>query len=434
MKRKLVVSSVVLLAVSAAALAMVAGSLATPAKTTTLNVWVRDYTIDQDSPYKSAVKKFERLHPDVKVDLVGFPGDALHQKLLLSKAGGAKPDVAQVDTIWLGEMAQNGVAANLDSYYAKWAAGRNDYPANFLASSKWKGHYYGVWLNTDVRELIWSKDVFRKAGLDPNRGPRTWAEVVSMGKQIQSKVPGTSGVGFSAFSDEDTADHWYPFLWMNGGDILNKNWTKAAFNSPAGVRALQFWVDLVRKYKVTPADVITQDSSTVESGLTSGRYGMVLSNAGGGFGDFKDLGKPSLFTKKLGNAMLPTCPGCKPASGSGGWLLAVDSSSKVKDLAFEFIKMVTDGQNALPFAVQQSVMPVRKTIIDKYRNGLPGMPYFDVAAASYKVTHFRPWVLQYPKIAEQITTAIQKALAGKATAKEALDAAAKKTNELLAGK
>jgi ABC-type glycerol-3-phosphate transport system substrate-binding protein len=95
--------------------------------------------------------------------------------------------------------------------------------------------------------------------------------------------------------------------------------------------------------------------------------------------------------------------------------------------------MVTNGKNALPFDVAQGVIPVRKSIFTRYKNGLPGYPYFNVVAQAYKVTHFRPWIPQYPKIVEQIYTAIEKAVAGQATAKEALDAAAAQTNKILAG-
>ncbi len=432
MKRRLVLLSALVAFAIASAAVFTGISSARSTKTITITAWVRDYPLAQASPYKSAAAKFEKLHPGVKIKLLGFPSTTLYQKVLLSKAGGNRPDIMQTDTIWLGQFAEENLAANLDSYYANWK-GKSDLSASFLASSQWKGHYYGVWLNTDVRLLLWNKDLFRKAGLDPNRGPTTWSEVVSMGKQVMAKVPGTWGVGFTASASEDTADFWYPLLWMGGGDILNKSWTQAAFNSPAGVRALQFYVDLVNKYKVSPKDVITQSSGDVEQALDSGRYAIVLSQAGGGFGDFKDAATVSVFTKKIGDALVPTCPGCRPTSGSGGWLLTISPTSKYKDLAWDFITMVTDGQNALPFDVAQSVIPVRLSIFTQYKNGLPGYPYFDVIAAAYRVTHFRPWIPQYPKIVEQIYTAIEKAVAGKATPKAALDAAAAQANKILSG-
>jgi multiple sugar transport system substrate-binding protein len=405
-------------------------SLARSKSTITLTVWARDYPLAQQSPYKSAAAKFEKLHPNVKISFTGLDGDVLHQKLLLGRAGGPKPDIEQTDTIWLGEFARNGIATNLDRYYAHWA-GKKDYPANFLHSSQWKGHYYGAWLNTDVRTLMWNKDVFRKAGLNPNVGPKTWAQVVSMGKQIQARVPGVHGVAINAAADEDSADYWYPFLWMNGGDILNKSWTKAAFNSPAGVRALQFYVDLVKKYNVTPKDVITQDSSSVEQAVLSGAFGILLSQSGTGFGDTSTKLTIPQFKHMIGDGVLPICPRCKPATGSGGWLLTINSASKHKDLAWQYITMVVNGKNNVPFNRAQSTVPVRKSIIKKYRNGLPGYPYFDVVAATYPHTHFRPWVPQYPKFVPFIYTAIEKAVSGQLTAKQALDQAAAQTNQVL---
>jgi multiple sugar transport system substrate-binding protein len=432
MKRRLYLVLVLAVAATALAAAFTASSNARPAKTITLTAWVRDYPLDQDSPYKSAKRRFEKLHPGVKIDLLGFPGATLYQKVLLSKAGGKKPDIMQTDTIWLGQFADENLAQNLDSYYAKWS-GKSDLSPGFLASSRWKGHYYGVWLNTDVRLMLWNKEVFRKAGLDPNTPPKTWAQLVSIGKRVMAKVPGTWGVGFTAAANEDTADFWYPLLWMNGGDILNKSWTKAAFNSPAGVRALQFYVDLVNKYKVSPKDVITQTGDDINAALDSGSYGIFFSRAGGGFGDFKDVSTVSAFTKKIGDALIPTCPGCRAASGSGGWLLTISPSSKYQDLAWQYITMVTDGRNALPFDVAQGVIPVRKSVFAAHKSGLPGYPYFPVIAKAYAVTHFRPWIPQYPKIVEKIYTAIEKAVAGKATPKEALDQAAADTDKILSG-
>jgi multiple sugar transport system substrate-binding protein len=218
---------------------------------------------------------------------------------------------------------------------------------------------------------------------------------------------------------------------MGGGDILNKSWTKAAFNSPAGVRALQFYVDLVNKYKVSPEDVITQDSSSVEQAVLSGAFGILLSQSGTGYGDLPKKVSIPKFKQMIGNGVLPICGGCQPATGSGGWLLTINSKSKNKDLAWEYMTMVVNGTNAVPFNQAQATVPVRTSIIVKYRNGLPGYPYFDVVAATYPHTHFRPWVPQYPKFVPYIYTAIEKAVAGQLTAKQALDQAATETNKVL---
>src|SRR5262249_39938607 len=91
-------------------------SLARSTGTITLNVWPRYYPLDQPSPYHTAAAKFDKLHPGYKINFLGLDGDVIHQKALLSLAGGPHPDIIQTDTIWLGEFAEKGVATNLDSY------------------------------------------------------------------------------------------------------------------------------------------------------------------------------------------------------------------------------------------------------------------------------------------------------------------------------
>jgi multiple sugar transport system substrate-binding protein len=428
-KKRLIVLSLV-----AVAAAVFTGlSLARSTSTITLTAWVRTYPLDQASPYYSAATKFEKLHPNVKIKLIGFDGDVLHQKILLGKAGGPKPDIMQTDGIFLGEFAQDGIAANLDSYYRTWP-GKADLAPAFLRSSRWKSHYYGVWLNTDVRSMMWNKDVFSKAGLDPNKGPKTWAQVIAMGQQIQARVPGTSGVAISAASQEDSADFFYPLLWMEGGDILNKAWTKAAFNSAAGVRALQFYVDLVNKYKLTPKDVLTEDSTTLENAVHSGAFGIWVSQSGTGYRDYPDTSTIPSFLAKIGNGPIPTCAGCPLATGSGGYLLTINTASKYKNLDWQYIKMVTNGKNNVPFNQAQATVPVRTSILRKYKNGMPGYPYFNVVTKLLPHTHFRPWVPQYPKFVPYIYTAIEEAVSGQMTAKQALDQAAVQTNKTLSSK
>jgi ABC-type glycerol-3-phosphate transport system substrate-binding protein len=75
---------------------------AAPAGGITLNAWVRNYTLNMDSPFITAKAAFEAKHPGVTVNLVGAPYDEQYQKIILSKAGGVKPDVFQIDQPWVG--------------------------------------------------------------------------------------------------------------------------------------------------------------------------------------------------------------------------------------------------------------------------------------------------------------------------------------------
>ncbi|HEV2014194.1 MAG TPA: ABC transporter substrate-binding protein [Candidatus Dormibacteraeota bacterium] len=410
-----------------AATATAAATATEPTQPVTLHMFVRNYMLNQDSPLKTAKADFEKKHPMVTIDLSPAPYDPQHQRILLSKAGGVQPDMSQIDTIWLGEMADQGLALNLDSYYAKWDQ-TSDIPDSFLASSKWKGQYYAVWAYSDTRTFLWNKDVFRKAGLDPEKPPTTWAEMIDMAKQVQAKVPGVSGIGFPASAQEGTADRWYPYLFMGGGRILNEEQTKAEFNSPAGVKSVQLLVDLIRKEKVTPPDVLTQDADAVYASVLAGRYAMMLASVGDGWADSKLDG--DAYKQKMGAAMPPLCDGCKPASAAGGWLFMINPKSAYKDLVFEYISLATATPNITPFEVKLVRIPVRKSGLAQ-AEAFKADPYYAVTVKAAAVSQFAPWVPQYYKVVETIYTAIQKSLQGGIGVKEALDTAAADVDKLL---
>ena len=411
------------------ATALVAPALtATPvAADTVINAWVRNYTLNTDSPWKTAKTAFEAKHPGVTVNLSPAPYDEQYQRIILSKAGGVKPDIFQMDQIWVGEMADKQIAANLDSYYATWDQA-SDIPANFAASSKWKGSQFGVWAYTDVRLFLWNKEIFTQAGLDPEKPPQTWSELIADAKQIQQKVPDVWGIGFPAAAQEGTADRWYPFLFMSGGSILDPDGKQAVFNSDAGVKALQFEADLVNKEGVTPKAILTQDADAVHAAFLAGQYAMMLNDVGDGWADSKM--DAAAYKAKYGAALPPRCDGCPAASAAGGWILAVGNESPNKDLAFEFISMVTAQENILPFEVAQSRVPVRNSGLAN-ASAFEADPYYPQVAAAAQVVQFAPAVPAYPKIVEQLFTAIQKAVQGSATPKDALDEAATEVNKLL---
>lgn len=396
----------------------------------TLNVWVRNYTLDQDSPYKSAKATFEAKHPNVTVNVTGYAYDDLYQKVLLTKSGGEIPDVLTLDGPWLGQLVEEGILENLDSYYQNFS-GATDIPDNYLAASKWNGSYHGVWLNTDVRLMLWNKDVFKQAGLDPETPPRTWDEVVAMGKQIQANVPGVSGVGFPAAAEEGTADRFYPFVWMAGGDLLTPDFKTATITSDAWVNGVQFLVDLVHTHKITPIDVLNQDADDIEMAVFAGKYGIMLSNVSTGQADLEGA-DPATYGEHFGASQLPICTGCQPATNAGGYQLGVHAQSQNKDLAFEFIDLATSPDNILGFLVAQQRVPTRKSILLN-EEAFKDLWYWDEVAKAVTVAHFAPALPQYPTVLERIYTAMQLAVQGDATPREALEAAQAEINTALGG-
>jgi multiple sugar transport system substrate-binding protein len=408
-----------------------ATTAATPTK---LTVWARNYTVEngKKQPWAPDPKaKLEAAHPGLTIELSGATSGDQFNRIELSQAGAVtdKPDIFQLDNIWLGQFVDEGITANLDSYYANWADKADIVPA-YADSTKVKGSQQAVWFYSDIRMMIWSKDVFKKAGLDPEKGPTTWDELFADAKAIKDKVPGVNPVEFPASSEESTVDRWYSYLYMTGSNILNADNTKAAFNDPGGQKALQLYVDLVSQ-GLAPKAVLAETADDIYPHVFSGKTGIMLATVGDGLGSLPDGFDVSKFQSTIGAALPPLCSGCKAATTAGGWMLAINSASANKDIAWEYISAVTNGANMVPFEVERTRIPVRTSGLAQ-ADAFKADPYFAQEAEAAKVAHFPPFIAKYTSMIELLWTGMQKAINGDLSTKAALDQAAEKVDKLLA--
>jgi multiple sugar transport system substrate-binding protein len=407
----------------------------TAAAPVTLTVWARNYTVEEGrvQPWAPDPKSaFEAAHPGVTVNLAeGVGSTDQFNRIELSRAGAVedKPDIFQLDNIWLGQFVDEGITANLDSYYANWADKADIVPA-YANSTIVKGSQNAVWFYSDIRLMVWNKDVFKAAGLDPEKGPATWDELFADAAAIKAKVPGVSPVEFPASSEESTVDRFYSYLYMTGSNILNADNTKAAFNDAGGQKALQLYVDLV-KQGLTPKAVLGETADDNIAHVFSGKAGIMLATVGDGLGSLPDGFDVTKFQSTIGAALPPLCTGCQPASTAGGWMLAISADSPNKDLAWDYISRVTDGKNMVPFEVDRTRIPVRTSGLAE-ADAFKADPYFAQEAEAAKVAHFPPFIAKYTDMIEILWTGMQKAINGDLSTKDALDEAAAKVDTLLA--
>jgi multiple sugar transport system substrate-binding protein len=395
---------------------------------------VRDYSMKWEEPWTSAAKAFQQKHPNVTIELEGLPYDNQREKVLITVAAGKGPDIAQVDCIWLGEFASNKIIVDVSGRLAADPALRDDYVETFLQSAKWQGKDYGLWLWTDVRMLSYRKDFYRQAGLNPDQPPKTWNDLREYARKLNRPSDGVWGYAFPAFSTDHTADRFYPILWQGGGSILSPDYTKAAFNGPAGVAALQGLVALMNVDKVSPKDLLGISESDLSKGYVANKYAQMI-KVGEFWSDYRAQGLTAEQYKAMqGVAPLPVPPGGKPATGSGGWIAGITRDSKHADLVWEYLKMVVDPPNMSKFCINNASLPVRKSMLAMAQDFSQAIPYYNVAAQVLPTTNFRPPIPEYTKISAELVTAIQKALSMEAQPKEALDQAARKADEILAAR
>ncbi|MEM7798970.1 MAG: extracellular solute-binding protein, partial [Chloroflexota bacterium] len=395
----------------------------------TLNVLVGHWTVGADeSPFDRAKAELEALHPNVEVVFdVQQGGGNVKSKFLSSTAAGEAPDVAMVDSMAIGEMVEAGLLTDISPFAADWEQWEDILPG-FRAAGSWEGTPYGIFMNTDMRVLVYNKQLFEAAGLDPNAPPTTWDELLAYSEALNDP-PAVYAMQFPGASEEQLSMRWYMLLRGAGGDILDENGC-AAFNSEAGVEAAGLYQDLIDG-GYTPIDVLCTSANDNDKALAAGTYAMGI--VGSWFFNFaKEAGieTPEAFNETFGVAAVPSPDGSASPPSAGGWTVALPEGSEHKELAWEFITIAMNQDNHRDWALARGYVPVRESLTgDTQFNDV--IPFFDTLEELLPLAQTRPAIPEYGQLSSEVQTALQSVMLGESEAQEALDAAAANVNEVL---
>jgi multiple sugar transport system substrate-binding protein len=284
-------------------------------------------------------KEFHQIHPNISIKFLAVPADSAQTKLTTQIAGGNPPDVAYVDDGTVGAFAPRGAIENLQDYMSKSkATPQSDYVPAFTKMVSYQGQMFGLPIDGESTALFYRTDEFQKAGIDSP--PKTWAELEADAKKLT--IPSEKQYGYALFATTgETSYYWYPFLYQAGGTQTTSDDKQAAFDSPAGLKAAQFYVSL-RKY--SSPDLWGSDSWTSRSTFATGKSAMYM--AGAWFaGEMENT-----FKKQIGNnwavAPLPTMTATSPcATTIAGDALVMPSAGKNHDAAWKWMEFLSAPQN-----------------------------------------------------------------------------------------
>ena len=161
----------------------------------------------------------------------------IQQQFVSVMASGKGPDVAH---IWVGALptlARQGLLAPLDAEANAWDQ-RDFIPPVLWEPAKLDGKTYGVPRDSYFYVLLIRKDLFVKAGLDPEHPPATWDELAADAKKLTDSKKGIAGFAFTP-----TAEGFMDFVWQAGGELLHTDAdgkVRPAFNENPGITAMSF--------------------------------------------------------------------------------------------------------------------------------------------------------------------------------------------------
>jgi multiple sugar transport system permease protein len=172
---------------------------------------------------------------------------------LMAIAGGVSPDVIYVNFRQSDTYIQNNFLYPLDGFMQEmseqekqWRVPKPVWPVIHRAKDADK-HTWMLPYETLARVLTYRKDLFMRVGLDPDRPPKTWDELLSYAKRMTIPKDGTYGLVLA--SGPQAAYDWMTYLWSAGGDAVKLDeetgqWY-ASFNDEAAVTAMEFYLKLI---------------------------------------------------------------------------------------------------------------------------------------------------------------------------------------------
>ncbi|HEY3558683.1 MAG TPA: ABC transporter substrate-binding protein [Kribbella sp.] len=358
--------------------------------------------------FTKQLEGFEKANPNIKVKLIRDNDASYYDKLTTQIAGGKGPDIARVEPPRASQYIASGWALPLDGV----VEAKDYFPAS-LDPVKKDDKLYGVPIDLSALALFYRTDLFKAAGIA--KPPATWAEFTDAANKLSTGKVHGAGLfgGWGGFE-------FYPWLWQSGADVLDKDQKTAVFNSPDAVRALQLWVDLQKK--AMPAGMANATEDDLKGPFVSGTLAMMTSGP---------WMIPSLKSAKIDGkwAVAPLPKDKQEATVLGGLDLLVLKNSKHPDAAKTFVKWLLQDSVQKEWASTLGYVPVKSALYDD--PAFKSDPNVVAFSEVLKQARSRPSVAQAGDVDTALGKAIQAALAGKKSPKDALDEAVAASNKAL---
>lgn len=383
------------------------------------------------------IKKFEEEHPHIKINSQTVPnGDAGIQKIMTALQSNTTPDVSWIYADYMEDL----VGADAIYPMMQFIDGPNgiskedldDIYPSLRTYASWKGTLYSLPMEATNLALIYNKDLFVAAGLDPNKPPQTWEELYEYSKKltIDSNKDGIfEQVGFfiPVFPSSGSRNGWMvwqfrPFVWQAGGEFIELDQSKVIFDSHSGIQALTLWHKLFKDQKLSTF------TSDFDMAFVSKQLAMAMDGPWS-LPRYKDLMK----NLNWAFAPLPAGPN-KKATIVGGEYLAIFKQSKHPNEAWEFIKWVISPEAQAQWCMSSGYLPIRRAVSDipDFQKHLDQNPNYKVFVDQMEVGQAERSI-DYGgmQITRFIGEAIESVTLGNKDPQSALKESADKSNNLL---
>jgi sn-glycerol 3-phosphate transport system substrate-binding protein len=300
------------------------------------------------------------------------------------------------------------------------------FPA-FMMNSQTGGKTWGVPFQRSTVVLYWNKELFKEAGLDPNKPPATWAEMLAYAQKLTKRDASGNTTQWGIQVPSSGFPYWLfqGFTTQNGVELMNAAGDTTFYDKPEVIEALQFWVDLGRKHRVMPQGVV--EWGTTPRDFFERKIAMMWTTTG----NLTNVKNNAKFD--FGVAMLPAGKRRGSPTGGGNFYVFKKSTPQQQQAAIRFIRWITSPERAAQWGIDTGYVAVRPDAFEtptmkKYVAGFPPaavardqLPY----AVAELSTH------ENQRVTKALNDGLQAALTGAKTPAQAMQDAQREAERIL---
>ena len=375
---------------AAGALAAIPGAMrrsaaapAARAQGSTITFWSRD---SGEVLVRPLVDAWNASHEN-QIETTFIPADQFIQKFAAAVAGGEAPDLVAVDLIYMPAFSEAGQMTDITDQ-AKALPFYDKLIPSHMRLGTYQDKLYSLPFNAEGSFLLYNKALFQEAGLDPEKPPTTWTEIVESSKKITALGDGRYGFYFSGSCPGCNAFVLLPYIWASGGDVLSEDGTQATLTDPNVKAMLEFVRGLWTEGQV-PESAQADTGTEFLNVFPTGTVGML------GTGAFAIAELKQQYPEiDFGVTPLPGKEGGQ-SSFAGGDTIAIPAGSERVEEAFEFLTWFLSDEVQIEHLAKNNGLPLRTDLVEnKYSQEDPR--YITVARAMYEGR--TPYTVKYNQL------------------------------------
>ncbi|MBV1732991.1 MAG: ABC transporter substrate-binding protein [Hydrogenophaga sp.] len=373
---------------------------------------------------------FEKENPGIKIKPVyaGSYQDTV-TKVLTAAKGGDAPHIAVMLSTDMYTLIDEGVVVAIDDLLKapEDKAWLNSFYPGFMQNSQTGGKTWGIPFQRSTIVMYWNKDLFKQAGLDPQRPPQNWAEMVEFGQKLTQRDAAGNVSTYGVQVPSSGFPYWLfqAFTTQNGVELMNAAGTQTYFDKPEVVQALQYWVDLSRKHQIHPAGVV--EWGTTPKDFFERKAAMIWTTTG----NLTNIRSNAKFD--FGVAMLPAGKQRGTPTGGGNFYVLNKTTPAERDAAVKFMKWATTPERATKWAIATGYVSVTPASweTDTMKKYLSEFPAPTVARDQLKYARAELSTHENQRVTKALNDGLQAALTGSKTPEAAMRDAQREADRIL---